>query len=200
MSGYIFRRDNWLQVASALVIVLLMLIVVFLIRQNRELKSGLSALKTGQRPSTLWAGKRVGPVNLHTLANTLETLNYGDSRSDFLLFVFSTTCPFCEKTWPNWEKLAEAYAGSRVQVIGISMHGLELTKAYVDLKKPSFDVLLADTVFARVYGISGVPETILVRGDGVVAGIWTGILADEHLEAVANLLRGRTLSKYLNNK
>jgi uncharacterized membrane protein YphA (DoxX/SURF4 family) len=85
MSRSLFRKDNWLQVAGVFIIVLLMLIVVLLIRQNRELKSGLTALKTGQRPSTLWAGRRVGPVNLHTLAGTGKALDYGDTPTDFLL-------------------------------------------------------------------------------------------------------------------
>ena len=64
-----------------------------------------------------------------------------------------------------------------------------------------FEVLLGDTSFARAFGISGVPETILVRHDGVVAGVWTGVLGDEHLDAIANLLMGSgSFSKYLNHK
>ncbi|MBI3365082.1 MAG: TlpA family protein disulfide reductase [Ignavibacteriae bacterium] len=185
------KRTNWMQLASFALIVLLTTEIVLLIIQNRELKATIKSYAAGPR-EPLKAGDKVESVKVQTLDGSTTDLQYTDPGQKYLLLVFSTTCPHCAKTLPLWNSLVEeAKDKPGLNVMGISSESLEILKPYVADKKPGFYVVSVadDTSFSRRYKIPGVPETILVKGDGTVIKAWVGELQPGQVEEIQNLLK-----------
>ncbi|MBI3579180.1 MAG: TlpA family protein disulfide reductase [Ignavibacteriales bacterium] len=113
---------------------------------------------------------------------------YADSTQNYLLFIFSTTCPFCEKNIENWKKIARENKNDRSIILGISIHNLEDTKKYYISHQLNFKVALADTSFARKYKIYGVPETILISGKGAVKEVYPGVLTNNQIQNIKDFM------------
>ena len=185
------RKTNWIQLASFVLIALLTVETILLIIQNRDLKATLKAL-TGNPIEPLKPGEIIEPVRVQTLDGQMTDLAFAqDAGKRQLLFIFSTTCPYCEKTLPVWSHMAGDAAGNgNVSVMGVSTTPLVETKKYIEERKPGFFIVTAavDTSFSRKYKISGVPETILVRGNGTVIKVWIGELQPDQVEEIQTLL------------
>ena len=124
------------------------------------------------------------PIALRTLDNKERVLGNGDSSVSFLVFVFSTTCPYCESNWQTWENLSSLCDGRRVRSIGVSVHPQKETGAFLERRKTSLEVCVGDSTFARTYKVSAVPTTVLLRGDGRVEGVWKGVLKGDPLQEI----------------
>jgi thioredoxin-related protein len=114
----------------AVLIVLLAGEVIFLLLQNRELKERLNQM-TRPAQETLKKGDRVLPTTLTMLDGSKMEIEYVDPSERYLFFVFSTTCPYCEKNLVNWNEVAGTNVPAGTYVLGVSTHELEQTKEYV---------------------------------------------------------------------
>lgn len=182
-------RRNWFQILSVVMIVFLILEVALLILQNRDLRAQLSVSANKEMMEPLKHGEKVGTIKIETLNEEMSEISYADPRKKYLLFVFSTTCPHCEKNFVNWQMIADK--GNRMHCVirGISVHDFESTRKYMETKKPNFDVVvLADTSFKSRYRVNGVLETILVNGDGALEKIWIGELTNEQTKEIQILM------------
>ena len=189
------KKTNWMQLASFVLIILLTTEVILLILQNRELKSTLKTM-TASRVEPLKPGERVEPVKVQTLDGITNDLVYADSTRRYLLFVFSTSCPHCEKTFPVWQQIATNMKSDHLSIVGISTYALAETQKYAADKKPGFSIVSvgADTSFGRKYKVSGVPETILLKGDGTVVKVWVGELQPDQVNEIRTLLEASQAS------
>jgi len=183
------KKTNWIQLASFVLIILLGVETVLLILQNRQLKATLQAMMASA-VEPLKPGEKIEPVKVETLDGATIDLGFADPTKQYLLCIFSTTCPHCEKTMPVWSQIAHNADEKKLTIIGISTFALEETKKYVSEKKPGFYVVSAggDTSFSRKFKISGVPETILVKGNGIVVKAWIGELQSGQIEEIQTLL------------
>ncbi|TLY32998.1 MAG: TlpA family protein disulfide reductase [Ignavibacteria bacterium] len=180
---------NWIQVISVTLNLLLTIEAVLLILQNRDLKNSLRRSPVGAQVEPLKAGERVEAVKVQTLDGNTTDLAYTDPGKKYLLFVLSTTCPHCEKTLVNWKAIAHDNRDQNCDIIGVSVHSLDETKKYVANKSVGFYVVsVADTSFSRKYKISGVPETILLQGDGSVEKVWIGELSEDQTIEIEKLM------------
>ncbi len=185
-----FKRI-WLQLISIMVIAFLIGEVVLLLKQNRDLRAEISSFINPEMMEPLKPGDHVRPIKVQSLSGGTSELSYTDPSKKYLLFVLSTTCPHCEKTFPLWRMIATNVKPELCSVVGISIHSFEETKKYVDVNQPNFNiVVVADTSFKRVYKINGVPETILIGGNGVVEKTWIGELTTEQTNEIQKLLGG----------
>src|SRR5439155_25239884 len=152
--------------ASLLLNLLLAALCVALVIQNRTLKQGA----VPHSPTALRQGARVGGFAFRGLDGRRATLRYDDPHKRYLLFVFSTTCPYCEESLPNLEAIVRTPHDARISPLGVSIHGEEETARFASGHHITFPVVCADSSdeFQRRYGISGVPTTILVDGSGIV--------------------------------
>lgn len=162
----------------------LTVLVVSLIVQNRELKKSV-AIFPQEGTRALGAGDSVGSITLRTFDG--RDVEVGDQNATHLLFVFTTTCQYCEKNWSNWINLSSLCDGMTVQAVGVSLHPLEITRQFVEAKKPGFRICMGDSTFSRAYRIRGVPTTILVHEGGRIEGVWIGQLDDKFGEIVNKL-------------
>jgi peroxiredoxin len=165
-----------LQRASLAINVLLALLCAALIHQNRELKSGRGA---GPGRAALKPGDRVEGFSYRTLAGETLRLDYSEPGKRTLLFVISTTCPFCQKSLPGIQRLFDENRNGPCRVLGVSIHEPELTARFAAVRNLGFQLVsAAGEKFSRDYRITGVPTTVLVSGNGVVEKVWEGELTE----------------------
>lgn len=183
------KETNWIQLFSFTIIAVLAVEDGLLIIQNKELKARLAAA-TAPKMAPLKPGEFVQSVRLQTLDGSIRELNYTDTSKKYLLFVFSTTCPHCEKNLVNWQEITESNRANGCDIIGISVQKLDVTQRYATTKNVGFVTVSAanDTSFVRKYRISGVPETILIAGNGKVEGTWQGELSAEQTNEIKRLI------------
>jgi len=157
---------------------LLAAVCVLLLQQNRELKQGAGSAHSA---GALRRGGHVVPLAYRTLSGDAATLAFGDTRERYLLFVISTTCPWCERSLPRIRSIAQRVSGHRVHPLAVSIHDPVATASFATAQHIDFELVSAASSdeFQRSYGIEGVPTTILLGGDGVVLGVWEGNITPE---------------------
>lgn len=109
-----------------------------------------------------------------------------------ILLVYSTQCRACDRNWPHWQSLLDR-VGSRANIAIINL-GATIPKAPL-VQLPSQDVVLfarIDAASRQAYGFNSTPQTILVRMDGVVEQVWTGILNRHAVDEIVAAVGGAT--------
>lgn len=95
-----------------------------------------------------------------------------DSAGRQLLFVFTTTCPFCRATLPVWAALTDSIAsshGAGVEVIGIALDSASAAASYAAEHQLPFPVLtFPDRKTAQLYRARAVPQTVVLNQWGEV--------------------------------
>jgi peroxiredoxin len=144
----------------------------------------------GMTADALQPGDHVKPIKLQTMGGSVSELKYDDPGKKYLLFVLSTTCPHCEKNLDRWKAINERNRQGNCEIVGISIHDFKATRKYVEEKDPGFYITsaAADTSFHRGYKLVGVPETILLKGDGSVQKVWIGELSADQTSEIEALL------------
>ena len=179
---------------SLLLNLLLAILCAFLIRQNHDLKSGGGS---GAGIAALKPGDHVEGFSYRQLDGATHRLDYADARRAHLLFVLSTTCPFCQKSLPNIQELFDRHKTGACDLLAVSIHDLLLTAQFAAERKLGFPLVSApDEQFSRNYKIGAVPTTILVRGDGVVDRVWEGELTRTLMQEIESSLSRPALAPF----
>jgi len=182
-------KSTALRFVPYVVIVLLIIEVVLLMQQNRELKSAVRAMTSGAM-EPLRPGDSIQTVGFQTMDGRRGELSYTDLGKKYLLFVLSTSCPHCEKNLELWSDLVAFDSNRRCNIVGLSVDELQATLDYAGEKHLPFSLVsvAVDTGFHRKYKISGVPETILVGGNGRVERTWLGELNSEQSNEIKKMI------------
>jgi peroxiredoxin len=167
----------------------LALLCLFLFIQNKEMKYVIRSSTALGQVEPLRAGEKIEPIVVNTLSGDPVPINFVDPSRKYLFFILSTACPHCEKTLSAWKTLTKGKPDN-CDVLGISLQNSEETIKYVEKKDVGFVLTSAcgDTSFQRKYKISGVPETILVGGNGIVEKSWLGELSADQIGEIQRLL------------
>ncbi len=179
------RKSSWALIGGGALILLLTVEVIVLAYQNRELKAALENRQHSMEP--LKRGEKVEPPLVQSLDGGSFQLTFQDPAKKYLFFVFSTSCPHCEKNLVAWNSIAAKLKSTGCFIVGMSINSVKETQEYAAVKGAHFYMVSVqkDTSFSRRYHILGVPETILVGGDGVVEGAWVGELSAEQSDQIA---------------
>lgn len=176
----LFSKRNLYSGFLHLAIVALATQVVILANQNKELKN----LITGDQKESLQTNDqmllgRIEPINTTLIADT--------SSRDQLLFIFTTSCPFCRQSLPVWDSIVKNVEGKPFNPIAISLDSREKTIEYIERESIEFPVYLPQQPewFARTNKISGVPQLIIRNRIGTVTKVWRGMLSAEKVTQVA---------------
>ncbi len=98
-----------------------------------------------------------------------ETLSLSDLRGEWVVINFwATWCPPCVEEMPYLNQLG----GERdVHILGVNFNENESTvRQFVDAHAISFPILLEpDDITRLVYGVRGLPRTIVIAPDGTIA-------------------------------
>lgn len=125
---------------------------------------------TTDRPATPRATSTPEMSRDFTL-NTLdgETFRLSDLRGQWVVLNFwATWCPPCVEEMPDLNQVAAERA---VQVIGVNFNEDEpIVRQFVVEHAISFPILLhPDDITLLVYGVRGLPRTIVIAPDGTIA-------------------------------
>ena len=98
------------------------------------------------------------------------------SLSDFrgkvvLVNIWATWCPPCRDEMPSMQKLYERFKGEHFEILAVSIDadGREAVAPFIKQMNLTFPVLLDPKEKIRsLYGITGVPESFIVDGEGIL--------------------------------
>ena len=116
-----------------------------------------------------------------TLDGDSITIGEGpDPLARQVLFVLTTSCPFCRQTLPTWARIADSAASlrpGRIVVAAISLDSLNLTRDYVREHQLRYPVVLFPVAkLRRLYRASAVPQTLVLDHEGRILYARTGLL------------------------
>jgi peroxiredoxin len=156
--------------------------VFVLSAQNKKLKgsgnlSVFEALKVGD-PFHLPALKAVqGNAVIHN-----------EGRK--LVFLFTTTCPWCKENIQNWKIIHEVARTKNIEILGISLDDQEKSASYSTLNRLTYPVFTTDNRedFKKENQISIIPLTVLISPLGKVEGTWIGLLEGNHMQEIVNTI------------
>lgn len=174
LKRYLTKRNIYYGFLHIAIIVLAAQVVLFA-DQNRKLKERMSSpqqdhFKEGE---SLALGELI-PVNDGVFPKVFE--------QDQLIFVMTTTCPFCKESLPLWKALAVDHARD-FSVLAISLDEKEQTLKYVEEQGIDFPVFLPADMqeFKKQMKSTAVPKTIIRAKDGRVRRIILGRLKKENM-------------------
>lgn len=166
-------------VALSTALVLALGLVVILGRRLDAL--GAEYHKVRRLASRLHAGSVVPAFRAATLDGDSVTIGEApgpDTRQ--VLFVLTTTCPYCKATLPVWARIADSLnrlPNHAIQVIAISLDSVEATRRYVAENGLAYPVVTFPTPkLKRLYRAGTIPETVVLDKDGRVLHARTGLL------------------------
>jgi peroxiredoxin len=124
----------------------------------------------------LAAGTSLPPLEVKSLTGEEQIVDYEPPQSTVLYF-FSPDCGWCGKNLANIQHLAAETAGS-YRFIGVSLKSEGLEK-YLEDNDLEFPVYYEPSAASRdAYRLMGVPQTLVVNGNGEVVKNWRGAFAE----------------------
>ena len=119
----------------------------------------------------LTAGKAAPHFQLALLEGKPFELTRALAKGPVVLVFFKVSCPTCQYALPFYERLFKAYQNQPVTLVGVSQNDVKDTAAYAKEFSLSFPILLDDTrnyPVSNAYGLTNVPTTFWIAGDGEI--------------------------------
>ncbi|MBV8116343.1 MAG: TlpA family protein disulfide reductase [Candidatus Eremiobacteraeota bacterium] len=105
--------------------------------------------------------------------------------------LWATWCPPCRAEMPELQRFADTYGARGVVVVGVNQgESAQRARAFATALKIRFPIWLDDRQeYGRAFAALGLPTTVVVGRDGVVAGGYDGALTLSQMRAaVAGLV------------
>lgn len=164
------------------------LIVVLGLRVNR-LTEAFTALQ--HRQLTVQVGDFVPEFRAANIFGDSVVVGAGPGPGKQLIFLLTTTCPYCLESLPAWVDLAHAVdtiSRASLEVHAISLDSPEATARYAAEHGLQFSTLVfPQPRLARLYKANSVPQTLILNENGQVEVSRRGLL--ERGPALDSLLR-----------
>jgi peroxiredoxin len=169
-------------------------LVVDLAIQNRSLRAGNLGLS--RRLSLVHAGMYEPTFQTTTFDGKPAVIGASASGSRQVLFVFTTTCPYCKRTVGAWQRIADSLGVLRdvkAEVFGISLDSGTPARRYVGEHHLTFPVVeFPERKLPVLYRTRSVPSTVVLDSVGRVIFARVGYLADSLLvDSVVSAVRWR---------
>lgn len=150
---------------------------VALIAINHKLAHQIELLHEEQ---VVRKGVVLPPLKGVDLSGKAAYVDYKTGEQPTVLFVFSSTCSVCAKTWPQWDSVLATQKGMGWRPVFVNL-GDPVTADYVASHSldhyTTLDDITKDTVLS--YRLFFTPETILLDGEGRVENVWIGQLSPD---------------------
>lgn len=196
------KDDGWargFQAFLLLAVCVLSVLVVLLLRQNRELRGQIEFKKRVEQTSaspSLAIGESVEPLELLSADGAVLRTSFGANEPATLVFFVSDRCGYCEKAVPLWTAaLREARAslagakGPGVRIVGIvadAMDNASLKPIAPEI--PTFRV--RDGHKTWLMRVNATPSAVMLSPLGRVEDFWIGETNADQVEE----LQGAILS------
>ena len=178
--------------ATAFVLVALGLVAtqIVVIRQNRQLKQQLNAaIARANRSMEAPVGTTLRPLHGIDLDGNTKTIEYGRDRRRTLLLVFTPTCPWCAKNWPNWAAIVKSVDPAGVRIVAVDLSSTVTKEFALEHELPVESVLYRpEPKDVRDYKLTLTPQTLLIDRNGVVEKVWTGLFDSEQQPEITSAL------------
>lgn len=103
-----------------------------------------------------------------------------------VVLAFSSTCPACEANAPRWLELARPLSG-RVSLLAVGNEPRVAMDAWIERHGlPPPKVVMPQTPVS--WGVSGVPTTLVVDGQGIVVAAIVGVMDAHEVELVREVV------------
>ncbi|HEX2188136.1 MAG TPA: TlpA disulfide reductase family protein [Longimicrobiaceae bacterium] len=143
-------------------------LVVVLSLKVRDLNDRYGQLL--ERATRPYAGMWVPTFRTSTLDGAPVTVGESPGAGRQVLFVFTTTCPYCKTTLPAWDAIAAELDTVRsvpVAVYGISLDSADVTRRYAAANRLPFPVVrFPEDKLAAIYRAQTVPLTLVLDERG----------------------------------
>jgi len=178
----LFDTRKLYQVFLHVAVIALTVEVVILAQENSRFKNRGAGIPMEQ----IKAGDYFSLDSLESLSGTGPI----DTTSSSLIFVFTTTCPFCEQSLPYWKKLSELAQSVQLSVFGISLDDKKRTLEYIaDTSFVYASYIPGDTKHYQLKNhIATVPQTIVRGHGGIIKAAWSGALNENTLAEVVKTI------------
>jgi peroxiredoxin/uncharacterized membrane protein YphA (DoxX/SURF4 family) len=171
-----------------MLVMFLMIQNISLSNQNRKLKDIVSGnfidyegLRTGDTLKT---------IKVYEISDRTIELKF--KGSNFLIFLFKTSCDPCIENFDNWIKLSDEIKEKEVRVFAISLDSAAATKKFILEKKTKFPIYHSvDNEFKQQFKAYVTPQTVLIDESGTVIENWKGILSAEQLSEIKNNFKNK---------
>ena len=166
-------------------------LVVVLGRRQTSLNRAYAELKA--KVSLAYPGYVVPTVRTVTTGGDSVTIGeLADTSARQVIFLLTTTCPFCLATLPVWAPLADSARALGFGVVALSLDSLGKTLAYIESHGLKYPVgLLQGWKTIRLLRATAVPQTLVLNYAGEVLYAHVGQLTPgPGLDSVYSALRG----------
>jgi thiol-disulfide isomerase/thioredoxin len=168
-------------------------LVVLLGRRQVALNQAYLELKA--KAGLPYRGYALPTFRAETLAGDSVTVGeLADTAARQLVFVFTTTCPYCRATLPVWAALADSARVARppAEVVGLGLDSLPRVRDYAAEHALTYPVAtFPDWKTAQLARARAVPQTLVLNHWGEVVFAHTGRLeSGPVLDSVYAALRG----------
>jgi peroxiredoxin len=151
--------------------------------------------RAGAKPSRRWDGKPGSLAPAYT-ATTLsaEPVKFSQLRGKPVLLNFwATWCTPCRAEVPELAAMHERYGPAGLQVIGVSTDHAgadEQVREFIRKEKIPYEILRdPENRATGLFGLSGLPATFLLDGDGVLVWSYMGALQPGNVDLLEALER-----------
>jgi len=171
----------WAIAAVALGIAFLVLEPFFAAQSPRF--GGPSGLVGETAPACALRDDLGSPVSLHRYRGRVVLMN-----------LWASWCPPCRAEMPDLQRLANAYAGSGIVIIGVNEgESAPRARAFADSLGIHFPIWIdANQQYGRTYAALGLPTTVILDRRGIVVRGFDGALTFGQMNsAVASVVRKR---------
>jgi peroxiredoxin len=116
----------------------------------------------------------------------------GEARGQVLILSFwATWCDPCQRELPGFERVYRRLRSRGIRFIAVNTDGPHAREAVAATSKRlglTMPVALDDGEVADRYGVSAIPQTVIVDGGGRVRGVYVGVYDERELESTIRVI------------
>jgi len=177
------RASQIFQIFLLVAVCVLSVLVILLLRQNRELRTQIEFKKRVEQTSaapSLAIGETVEPLDLIAAGKGITRTTFGEHEPATVVFFVSEQCGYCEKAIPLWtaalrdsQQTLAAAKGPGVRVVGIVADAFDdASLKQIAPEIPTFRV--QDGHKTWLMRVNATPSAVLLTPQGKVENFWIG--------------------------
>lgn len=120
----------------------------------------------------IMTGQRAPDFTLNDLSGKSLTLSALRDKKPVLLIFWATWCPACRQTIPYFSELHTQYGPRGLEVISINIatnDPLPRVQSFQEVNKLPYRILYDEqNEVSRLYGVFGIPTSLLIDRDGII--------------------------------
>lgn len=159
-------------------VIVCIIVIVLLVRQNSELKSILTAREEIDHP-LFKIGESLPGFMTYTMRGNLFITDPMEKIMNGILFIYSNDCPHCIQSIP----ILNIIYNRGVNVVGLSLDAYPDAVSGATINEMNFPFLVSTLgkAFISAWQLKGTPVTIRIK-DGKIADVWIGELHTDVLD------------------